>query len=77
MATYIIERRGGKEYHVIEGAVLVYDEDQTGGDAKKKDQVAKVRERFKQIKDSPHTHYIAVEVSAGVTIMGGNTGDRP
>jgi hypothetical protein len=74
MPTYIIQRRDGKEFHVIEGKVLVYDEDQANDEAKKA-QVRKVKDKFKEVKDSPHTSYLAVEVGSG-TIMGGNTGDR-
>ena len=73
MAIYIIERKNGKTYHVIEGTCLVYDEDDAAGDTGKAEKVKKVKEKFRKIKDSPNTHYIAVEVTDGTTFMGGNT----
>ena len=74
MPTYIIERRNGKVFEVIEGRALIYDEDQAQTPAQK-DQVRKVRDKFKEVKDSPHTSYLAVEIGTG-TVMGGNTGSR-
>ena len=76
MPTYIIERGKG-EFHVITGSALVYDEADTGGDEQKKKKVKEVADRFKKIKDSPNTHFVAVEVTSGPTILGGNTGFKP
>jgi hypothetical protein len=75
MPTYIIERRDGKAFEVIEGQALIYDEDQADTEAKKA-QVKKVKDKFKEVKDSPHTSYLAVEIGSS-TILGGNTGSRP
>jgi len=76
MPTYIIERAEG-EYHVITGSALVYNLTDTGSDDTKEKKVKEVKARFKKIKDSPNTHYVAVEVTSGPAIMGGNTGFKP
>jgi len=73
MPTYIIERRNGKEFEIIEGRALIYDEDKAT--TAQKVHVQKVRDKFKEVKDSPHTSYLAVEISGG-TFLGGNTGSR-
>lgn len=56
---FIINKNG--VYYMTTG-VLAYDENETKGDARKKEGVAKVAKKFEEEKNSPHTVYEAVLV---------------
>jgi hypothetical protein len=71
---FMIEKDG--VYYMTTGDFLTYDPKATKGDPEKEKGVKEVAKKFKEIKDSPHTWYTAVELTDS-NFRAINTGTAP
>lgn len=62
MTKFLIEKNG--VYYLTTGRLLTYDPDATHGNPQKKAGVEEVAAKFKEIRDSPHTWYQAVQIDS-------------
>jgi hypothetical protein len=73
MPRFIVKK--GDVYYLTTGTLLTYDMG-AARDERQRRGVEEVKDRFKEIYDSPHTHYPAVEVTT-TDFSPANTGQVP